>query len=46
MILLHATLQKILTENVKQQERFATSSDTCDNLYHPIAIGRNELLKI
>ncbi|WP_337672490.1 hypothetical protein [Prevotella sp.] len=31
-------------EDVEEKEGFTTSADACDNLYHPIAFGRDELI--
>ena len=36
----------MLTKDVEKKKRFTTSADAGDNLYHPIAFGRDELIQI
>ena len=35
---------RMLTKDVEKKEGFTTSADASDNLYHPIAFGRDELI--
>jgi hypothetical protein len=44
MILCNTSFKQMLTKDVEKKKRFTTSADACDNLYHPIAFGRDELI--
>ena len=44
MILRNPSFKQMLTKDVEKKKRFTTSADASDNLYHPIAFGRDELI--
>ena len=44
MIFRNTSFKQMLTKDVEKKKRFTTSADASDNLYHPIAFGRDELI--
>ena len=46
MILCNTILQKIITEDIEQQKRFATPTNASDNLHHSIAYTMDKLSEV
>lgn len=46
MVLRNTSFKQMLTKDVEKKKRFTTSADASDNLDHPIAFGRDELIYI
>ena len=44
MIFCNTSFKQMLTKDVEEKEGFTTTANAGDNLYHPIAFGRDELI--